>query len=137
MKRAIRILSVVLLTALLLLAAAVGTFFAVTANVRLQPEKLALSDSVVKLYDAAGGELPTGGAGCVPFEEMPDYLPNAFVAVEDKRFYSHHGVNFGRMIKAAFKNLVSFSYKEGASTISQQLVKNTHLSGEKTLTRKL
>ena len=48
----------------------------------------------------------------------------------------HNGVNYKRMIKATLKNLKTMSFSEGASTISQQLIKNTHLTSEKTLRRK-
>ncbi|MDY6367971.1 MAG: transglycosylase domain-containing protein, partial [Clostridia bacterium] len=70
-------------------------------------------------------------------KSMPDYLVNAFVAIEDKRFYQHDGIDGRGMARAFFNNIFSFSFKEGASTITQQLVKNTHLSGEKTLKRKI
>ncbi len=116
-------------------------FFAVTTECTLSAEKLALSFSSVSVYDA-NGELmqqssSSGTKQTVAFCDLPAHLPNAFVAVEDKRFYSHHGLEYGRMIKAALKNVASRSFREGASTISQQLIKNTHLSGEKTIKRKL
>lgn len=59
------------------------------------------------------------------------------MAIEDKRFYSHHGVDYLRMISAAKNNIFSGSFKEGASTITQQLVKNTHLKSDKTISRKI
>ena len=68
---------------------------------------------------------------------LPSYVKEAFVAVEDKRFYEHHGIDMHRMLGALWHNLKSFSFREGASTISQQLIKNTHLSSEKTIVRKL
>lgn len=68
---------------------------------------------------------------------LPDHTAAAFIAVEDKRFYSHHGVDYLRMISAAKNNLFSGSFKEGASTITQQLVKNTHLKNDKTISRKI
>ena len=69
--------------------------------------------------------------------QLQEYTPNAFIAVEDKNFYSHGGVSWGRIAKAAFGNMKAAKAKEGASTISQQLIKNTHLSHEKTMKRKL
>ena len=68
---------------------------------------------------------------------LPKHTPAAFVAIEDKRFYSHHGVDYLRMISAAKNNIFSGSFKEGASTITQQLVKNTHLKSDKTISRKI
>ena len=69
--------------------------------------------------------------------DLPSYVPAAFVAVEDKRFYSHHGVDYLRIMSAAKNNIFSKSLKEGASTISQQLIKNTHLKNDKTFSRKI
>ena len=65
------------------------------------------------------------------------YTVNAFIASEDRNFYSHRGLNYKRMIKALFTNIATRSFSQGASTISQQLIKNTHLTGDKTIKRKL
>jgi len=108
---------------------------AVTAVVELQPDKLKLSEPGVQVFDCEGAELDVPYE-TVPLSNLPDYLPAAFVAVEDKRFYDHKGLDYLRICKAALKNAVTFSFREGASTISQQLIKNTHLSGEKTFRRK-
>ena len=70
-------------------------------------------------------------------DEIPQNLKNAFVALEDKRFYSHKGYDPIRIGGAMLSNIKSHSVKEGASTITQQLVKNTHLSNERTFRRKL
>ena len=72
-----------------------------------------------------------------PIDSLDDCTLNAFIAIEDKRFYSHHGIDLLRIVSAAKNNILSGKVKEGASTITQQLVKNTHLSGEKTLRRKI
>lgn len=73
----------------------------------------------------------------VKLENLNDYTKNAFISIEDKTFYKHNGVNLKRIVKAILINIKNHSYKEGASTISQQLIKNTHLSGEKTIERKI
>ncbi len=70
-------------------------------------------------------------------ESLHSYTPQAFISIEDKKFFEHKGLNYKRMVGAMISNLKSHSLKEGASTISQQLIKNTHLSGEKTFERKL
>ena len=72
-----------------------------------------------------------------PIESLSDNTLNAFIAIEDKRFYRHHGVDYARILAAIKNNILSGRAKEGASTITQQLVKNTHLSNEKTLFRKI
>ena len=70
-------------------------------------------------------------------EDLSENTKNAFLSIEDKTFYSHNGINKKRIIKAMLNNIKSGKLKEGASTISQQLIKNTHLSSEKTFSRKL
>lgn len=72
-----------------------------------------------------------------PLSDIPRHTLDAFTSIEDKRFYSHHGVDYLRMLGAAKNNIFSASLKEGASTITQQLIKNTHLSNKKTFSRKL
>lgn len=62
---------------------------------------------------------------------------NAFVSIEDKDFFKHNGYNFKRILKASYNNLKSFSFKEGASTITQQLIKNKYLTSEKSISRKI
>lgn len=73
----------------------------------------------------------------VSLNSLHDYTVMAFVNTEDKRFYSHDGLDYMRIGKAVLNNLTSHSFKEGASTISQQLIKNTHLDNKKTLKRKI
>ncbi|MBE7076811.1 MAG: hypothetical protein E7374_02840 [Clostridiales bacterium] len=73
----------------------------------------------------------------IEIESLPNYVSNAFVAIEDKRFYSHNGFDFLRILKAGFINFTSNSKQQGASTISQQLVKNALLTNEKTYARKV
>ncbi len=63
----------------------------------------------------------------VPLDSMPKGLPEALIATEDKRFYSHWGVDVGRVFKAIVKNVLAFSLdREGASTITQQLSRNLY-----------
>ena len=70
-------------------------------------------------------------------EILHQYTKDAFISIEDKEFYNHKGLNKKRIVKAMINNIKSRKLKEGASTISQQLIKNTHLSNEKTFERKL
>lgn len=73
----------------------------------------------------------------VNLESLPKYVPDAFVSIEDKRFYSHNGYDIKRIFKAGFINLKSKNKSQGASTISQQLIKNALLSNKKTYSRKV
>src|SRR5919112_1057961 len=65
----------------------------------------------------------TGGR-TVSLKELPPYLPRAFVAIEDRRFYSHLGIDPLRIARAMFRNLTSRGVAQGGSTLTQQLAKN-------------
>lgn len=73
----------------------------------------------------------------VPFEEISDYVKKAIVAVEDKNFYTHGGFDFEAFLRAIWVDIKTFSLSQGGSTISQQVVKNSILTSDKTITRKL
>lgn len=73
----------------------------------------------------------------VKLEDISPYLINAFISIEDKRFFEHHGIDIIRIGGALFKNIKSKGIAEGASTITQQYVKNLYLTNEKTWKRKL
>ena len=77
------------------------------------------------LYDIDGTEIDTlhytEDRTIVPISEMPDDLKNAFIAIEDKTFYKHHGFNFRRMFGAVLSKLIGRSSAiSGTSTITQQ-----------------
>lgn len=72
----------------------------------------------------------------VDLEEIPEHVKEAFVAVEDKRFYSHGGVDIRSIFRAVYKDIIARSKVEGASTITQQLAKNLFLSNDKSWMRK-
>ncbi|NNM74925.1 transglycosylase domain-containing protein [Enterovirga aerilata] len=78
----------------------------------------------------------TGGR-TVSLRELPPYLPNAFVAIEDRRFYGHFGIDPLGIARAAFRNLTSRGVAQGGSTLTQQLAKNLFLTQERTASRKI
>ncbi len=136
-----KLFKILLVLFLSLLLVGIGYYIAVTRNVTLSAEKLALTEKSVTLYDNENNQVNAPCVGTigqtVAYEELPLHTVRAFVDTEDKRFFSHNGYDFRRIVKSAFTNLKAGSFKQGASTISQQLIKNTHLSHEKTLKRKL
>lgn len=69
--------------------------------------------------------------------ELPDHLINAVLAVEDTRFYQHHGIDPRRILAALWVDIKTMSLSEGASTITQQVVKNSQLTQEKKISRKI
>lgn len=87
----------------------------------------------ILLYDVHGEEKRT----VIPFEEIPQYLKDATLVIEDDNFYHHAGIDFKGIIRAFLSNLHGEKTGQGGSTITQQLVKNTILSPEKTYTRKI
>src|SRR5258706_16131162 len=90
--------------------------------------------------DAGGNEVGHRGAIIgkrLTLEEMPAYLPAAFIAMEDRNFYSHGGFDVRGLIRAMWTNWRAGHVVQGGSTITQQTVKIVFLNQERTLTRKL
>jgi penicillin-binding protein 1A len=73
----------------------------------------------------------------VDLASLPPYVPQAFVAIEDRRFYQHFGVDFGGMMRAGAENLRAGHVVQGGSTITQQLAKNLFLTNERSWRRKI
>lgn len=86
----------------------------------------------VLLYEIHGDRKRTE----VPFNEIPDYVKNATLVAEDRSFYSHPGFDIKGILRAIYLNIFT-SNSPGGSTITQQLVKNTIVGGEKTYGRKI
>ncbi|HBR28626.1 MAG TPA: penicillin-binding protein [Firmicutes bacterium] len=92
------------------------------------------------LLDRNGDELLTLSPSRVvwtPLEKIPLFLRRAVVAVEDRRFYVHRGVDFKGVLRAVYNNFRRQERAQGGSTITQQLVKNLLLTNAKTIPRKL
>jgi len=73
----------------------------------------------------------------VKAQDLPDFVPNAFIAIEDRRFRSHLGIDPIGLMRAAFQNMKSGHVVQGGSTITQQLAKNLFLSPSRTFDRKM
>ena len=140
-KKKIIIIASVLAGILVALAAAFFVVFDVAHWQRLDHDRLTALAQTSTLYDASG-ELMSVIQGAenrtvIAFEDIPLHTRQAFIAAEDLRFYDHSGIDILRIFGALRSNLKSGSLAEGASTITQQLAKLTHLSPEKTIRRKL
>jgi penicillin-binding protein 1A len=83
---------------------------------------------------ATRGEM---GGAAVPLRELPPFFPKAFLAIEDRRFFSHHGLDPVGVIRAGVANVLHRGVSQGGSTITQQLAKNLFLTQERTVQRKL
>lgn len=93
-----------------------------------------------RVYDASGrvaARIFVENRIVVPLSEIPRYLRDAVVAVEDHRFYRHFGVEPLGILRAAARNLTAGEVVEGGSTITQQLARNLYLSQSRTVTRKV
>ncbi len=101
-------------------------------NVRREP--------AVTLTDREGRVLAVRGplyARAVALESLPEHVPQAFLAIEDQRFYQHTGVDFRGVARALWRNFRAGATVEGGSTITMQLVKNLMLSPDRELRRKI
>ena len=96
------------------------------------PSVLILGDNGATL--ATRGDM---GGAAVRLRELPAYVPNAFVAIEDRRFFSHYAVDPWGIMRAAVADVLHRGAAQGGSTITQQLAKNLFLTQERTLTRKM
>ena len=92
------------------------------------------------IYDRNGeviGKVFEQNREYVHYEELPPRMIEALLAIEDTKFFEHPGINFDAIFRAIVKDIKARKFVEGASTITQQLVKNMVLSREKKLTRKI
>lgn len=140
-KKIIKNILIIVLTLTILLLSGILIFI----NVSIKPVKnldLNLSNNAnyskiysndIELTDYSDGLINN----YINIELIPEITKNAFISIEDKNFYKHNGLNIKRIAKAGINNLLSRELKEGASTITQQLVKNRYLSNEKTFDRKV
>ncbi len=124
---------------------ALGIFFLWVASLRIPAlESLAERriDQSTKIFDRTGEILLYDFSRdvrreIVPFEQISTHAKNATLAIEDKDFYTHNGFVFSSFLRAVVVNLTTFSFSQGGSTITQQVVKNSILTKDKTPTRKL
>lgn len=104
-------------------------------NKRVMAESTKIYDRTGEhlLYEIHGEEKRT----IIPFEDMPDTVKKATIVLEDRGFYNHHGVDFKGLTRAALKDIIGGGAHQGGSTITQQFIKNSILTSEKKLSRKI
>src|ERR1700732_306972 len=121
--------------------AAVGVIVWVGAHLpAIQALEIPKRPPMIQIVGFDGSVLATRGemAGAnVSLKDLPPYLPRAFIAIEDRRFYSHYGVDPLGIARAAVTNILHHGVSQGGSTLTQQLAKNLFLTQERTLQRKL
>ena len=119
--------------------------FSLTAELKAEAKtfdlnKLERMESASVILDRNGkifGQIYVENRETVPYEQLPADLINAVVAVEDAKFYQHHGYDLLGIIRAALKNFTAGHVRQGASTITQQLARNSFSLKERTFRRKL
>lgn len=142
-KKVLKVLSLMFLSIIFVGISAVCVFmlggFNNFASTSLDASKLSFPHEKVLVLDSNGSPLDTALSGKknIQLTDVPRHTVDAFISIEDKNFYTHNGINVKRLLKATFDNIRSKKIVSGASTISQQLIKNTHLTSSKTLRRKI
>ena len=136
LKRCLLIISIFLLTIFLSLSISLIILY---NKYKLDVQALTSVNNGIKVYSAFGTDntLYNTNRSIIEIETVPEYVKNAFIDIEDKHFYKHNGYDLKRIIKAGVVNLTTKSKSQGASTISQQLIKNALLTNEKTYSRKI
>ncbi len=139
MKKALKVFFMVFASIFIAIFCLFIYFYITTYNINLDANKLVCFDRSIVFYDDNNNFIleQSNGTPIIVASKIPTHTKNAFISIEDKRFYSHNGIDYQGLFRATLSNIKSFSFKQGASTISQQLIKNTHLSSQKTLKRKL
>lgn len=120
---------------LLVIVAFASLFWSLPLSRALEP----LNNSAIVLVANDGSPIARRGSykeAPIDVAKLPAYVPGAFVAIEDRRFYSHMGVDPKAIARALGKNAQAGGVSEGGSTITQQLAKNAFLSSDRNLRRK-
>ena len=118
-----------LFSILLVILLLVGTWFGIKGYqmYRDAVEEVPISEKVASIRSASG---------FTEYEDLPTLYVEAVISVEDKRFWSHHGVDYLAIARAAWNDVRSLSFVEGGSTITQQLMKNQYFTQDKNFERK-
>lgn len=133
------VLQIILLTGLILILLFFGALHYFSKGADISGLKNELPQPTV-FYDAGGNIASKVSANKnegVPIKEVPNSMINAVIAIEDHRFYRHNGVDVIGTSRALVRDIKAGAMVEGGSTITQQLIKNTLLTSQKTVTRKM
>jgi penicillin-binding protein 1A len=130
-----------LVLGLWLVIAAIGTLAWTGAHLppiqSLEIPKRPPSIRIVDRHDRLLATRGNMGGAVLTLKQLPSYVPQAFIAIEDRRFYEHYGVDPFGIARALIANVLHRGVAQGGSTITQQLAKNLFLTQERTIHRKL
>ena len=131
----------ILLCAVFLILFALGYIFNLKDWQAFNPENITRPSQSLTVYDRSGAAFcdlhGTEDRTSISVSELPGYVIDAFLAAEDARFFEHSGVDVIRIFGALWQDIKYGYFKEGASTITQQLVKQLFLVSDQTVSRKV
>ena len=146
-KRKVKLLRIIISTLIIGIFAVCGAAFGILVGViRSAPDLSGLqlkptTNYTSFIYDQNNAEMDRLSSGenriYATLDQIPLHLQHAVIATEDERFYEHKGIDIKGIVRAIVANLTSGEFSEGASTITQQLIKNNILTSEKKIIRKL
>lgn len=116
---------------------AIGAYWIHTLDIEKLVVPISAPTKFIDRYGEVSSEVTSEKIEYVSIDHIPLHFQQAIVAVEDKRYYDHTGVDIFGIVRAAFRNVKEGGAVQGGSTITQQLAKNVFLTGEKTFSRKL
>ena len=134
------LLTILIISALIGLGFYISSIYINARSIEINKEVLSSPSLSIEIFDNENKPIKEDNEinkAYAKIETLSNETKNAFISIEDKNFYNHKGVNYKRIAKAMLNNIRSGKLKEGASTITQQLVKNTQLTSEKTFERKI
>lgn len=142
-KKITKILLIVLVLIIFaIIGAGLGTVFGILQGTEMLNTSDVMPQSYTSIiYDDQGNEVDklhgNENREYVNLSEIPLHMQQAVIAIEDERFYEHGGIDVRGIFRAMVHNIKNFEFSQGASTITQQLIKNEVLSREKSITRKV
>ncbi|MDH4261733.1 MAG: PBP1A family penicillin-binding protein [Spirochaetia bacterium] len=98
---------------------------------------VAIPSRVYDKNDKLIGEFFTERRTLINLDKLPLYIERSLIASEDRKFYEHHGIRYSSILRAILKNIITFQYSQGGSTLTQQLAKVLFTNQEKTIDRKI
>lgn len=130
-----------LFTILIFIIFFIGSIYGIIIFNKAKDASLIIKENTepIYIYDKDNNLISTDGFyyEYCPITKISSKIINAFISIEDRNFYKHNGISIKRIASSLFKNITSGSIESGASTITQQYIKNSYLSNEQTLKRKI
>ena len=140
MNKNIKIITFIISTSIVLSSLCLMTYVIFNVQSLTEPEiNAVLERGHSKVFDISNREIETLGENkkiYVEYKDIPPVLVDALISIEDKEFFHHDGINYKRIFSSLINNIFSDS-TQGGSTITQQLVKNTLLTNEQNISRKI